>query len=225
MLCAGHHNEHVLGVVIFSNGPTQFFEEEARSRGFRAIAGLDEAGRGPLAGPVVGAAVVLPRRFGIPGLDDSKSLDPHQREILFDAITKEAIAWGVGIASESEIDSVNILEATRLAWKRALTALSQPADYLLIDGTTLPGVLIPQRAVIKGDLLSLSIAAASILAKVKRDRMMEDYHLQYPLYNFHIHKGYPTPGHLELLERLGPCAIHRQSFRPVRERRHPVRHH
>lgn len=200
---------------VHPHGPTQFFEEEARSRGFRVIAGLDESGRGPLAGPVVGAAVVLPRRFSLTGLDDSKRLTSIQREVLYEQIIRRSVAWSVGCASESEIDELNILCATRLAWKRAVLALTPYPDFLVIDGTGLPGIGISQRSIIKGDQLSLSIAAASILAKVERDRFMDDYHRQFPEYQFHIHKGYPTPEHLFLLERLGPCAAHRHTFRPV----------
>ena len=208
----------VLVETFLQKGPTSFFEEEARARGYRLVAGLDEAGRGPLAGPVVGAAVVLPRRVNIPHLDDSKQLSHSQREELFDHVVTQAVAWGIGLASETEIDQYNILEATRLAWGRAIHALHLVPDFLIIDGTNLIRVSIPQRTIIKGDQLSLSIAAASILAKVQRDRFMDDYHLQYPWYNFHIHKGYPTPEHLTLLDQYGPCAGHRRSFRPVRDR-------
>lgn len=193
-------------------GPTSFFEEEARARGYMRVAGLDEAGRGPLAGPVVGAAVILPWDIALDGLDDSKKVRSCDRERLFDHIIHLASAWGIGIATEREIDSFNILGATRLAWKRALFQLNIPPDFVLIDGTVLPGLNIPQRAVIKGDLLSLSIAAASILAKVHRDRLMYEYHRCYPLYDFHIHKGYPTPVHLHRLHEFGPCPAHRRSF-------------
>ena len=203
------------GEKAIFQGPTHFFEEEARRCGYRRVAGLDEAGRGPLAGPVVGAAVILPRRFFLPGLDDSKRVNAQDRELLFEAITQRALAWSIGVATETEIDTLNILEATKLAWKRALELLKPPPDFLLIDAVTLPGVGVPQRAVIKGDNLSSSIAAASILAKVHRDRCMQDYHLRYPSYNFHIHKGYPTPEHLCFLDKFGPCPAHRRSFRPV----------
>ncbi|MCZ6799807.1 MAG: ribonuclease HII [Nitrospirae bacterium] len=204
--------------TFFQKGPTSFFEEEARARGYRLVAGLDEAGRGPLAGPVVGAAVVLPRRVTIPHLDDSKQVSLSQREELFDQVITQAVAWGIGQASEQEIDRYNILEATRLAWSRAVHALHLVPDFLVIDGTNVSRIPIPQRTIIKGDQLSLSIAAASILAKVQRDRFMDDYHQQYPWYNFHIHKGYPTPEHLTLLDKYGPCVGHRRSFRPVRDR-------
>lgn len=196
-------------------GPGNWFEEEARRQGYRRIAGLDEAGRGPLAGPVVAAAVVLPRRCILSGLDDSKRVLPEDRDRLYDAIRFQAVWWGIGLATADEIDSINILEATRVAWRRALGNLPESPDFLLIDGTTVSGVNLPQRAVVKGDRLSLSIAAASILAKVHRDRLMLEYHQQFPDYRFDLHKGYPTPQHLRLLSRFGPCPLHRRSFRPV----------
>lgn len=204
-------------VAPMTEGPTQIFEEDARACGYRCVAGFDEAGRGPLAGPVVGAAVILPRRFVLEGLDDSKQVSPENRETLFEGITQGASAWAIGVATEQEIDAINILEATRLAWRRALNQLSMVPDFLLIDGTSLPGVTIPQRSVIKGDRLSLSIAAASILAKVHRDRLMEDYHHRYPNYQFHLHKGYPTPTHLRLVQEFGPSPIHRRSFQPIKD--------
>lgn len=197
------------------SGPTSWFEEEARLQGYRHVAGLDEAGRGPLAGPVVGAVVILPRRCPVEGLDDSKRVPPEVRTRLFHEVVNHALSWSIGIATAAEIDQLNILEATRLAWKRALATLGLPPDLLLIDATTIPGVNIPQRAVVKGDLLSLSIAAASILAKVHRDRLMLEYHQKFPFYRFDIHKGYPTPQHLRLLSEFGPCPIHRRSFRPI----------
>ncbi len=196
-------------------GPTDFFETSARACGFRRIAGLDEAGRGPLAGPVVAAVVILPRRWSSDILDDSKLLSENQRYTLFTAITAHARAWSVGTASEQEIDELNILGATRLAGHRAINDLGSPPDYLLLDALHLPTVFIPQRPVIKGDQLSVSIAAASILAKVTRDRIMKTYHERFPDYQFHIHKGYPTPEHLKRLRQFGPCPGHRRSFRPV----------
>lgn len=198
-------------------GPTDFFEASARACGFKQIAGLDEAGRGPLAGPVVAAVVILPRRWSFEALNDSKLLTEDQRQTLFTAITTHAQAWSVGTASEKEIDKLNILGATRLAGHRAINELDSLPDYLLLDALHLPAVFIPQRSVIKGDQLSVSIAAASILAKVTRDRIMKTYHEQFPDYQFHIHKGYPTPEHLKRLRQFGPCSIHRRSFRPVRD--------
>jgi ribonuclease HII len=196
-------------------GPTDFFEQAARARGFRRIAGLDEAGRGPLAGPVVAAIVILPRRWSPDHLDDSKLLSEPQRQSLYEVITARAFAWAIGMASEQEIDELNILCATRLASCRAFAQLSIPPDYLLLDALHLPTVSVPQRPVIKGDQLSLSIAAASILAKVSRDRMMHTYHERFPQYQFHLHKGYPTPEHLRRLHQFGPCPAHRRSFQPV----------
>ncbi len=197
--------------------PTYALEEDARACGYRSVAGLDEAGRGPLAGPVVGAAVIMPRRFSLPGLDDSKRVKPAKRETLFTVITQHAHAWGIGIASAAEIDNRNILQATRLAWSLAVNQLKVSPDFLLIDGHVGIECSIPHRAVIQGDRLSCSIAAASILAKVFRDRMMCAYHQCDPRYQFHKHKGYPTPEHLRLLRRFGPGPVHRRSFDPVRK--------
>ena len=196
-------------------GPTDDFELEARRRGYRCIAGLDEAGRGPLAGPVVAAAVILPSRCRLVGVNDSKQVSKSERARLYDVIVGRARGIGVGIATEQEIDCLNILEATRLAMRRALASLTPPADCLLIDAVALPDVAIPSRSIIKGDTLSLSIAAASIVAKVTRDRMMVAYHRAYPDYNFLSHKGYGTEEHLQRLAQYGPCAIHRRTFAPV----------
>ena len=196
-------------------GPTDFFETSARACGFQRIAGLDEAGRGPLAGPVIAAVVILPRRCSLDALDDSKLLSADQRHSLFVSIMNHAQDWGIGAASEQEIDELNILGATRLAGYRAIEDLDDPPDYLLLDALHIPTVFIRQRPVIKGDQLSVSIAAASILAKVTRDRIMDTYHTRFPDYQFHLHKGYPTPEHLKRLRQFGPCAGHRRSFRPV----------
>ena len=200
-------------------GPGEEFEVEARRRGFRVIAGLDEAGRGPLAGPVVAAAVVLPRGCRLSGLNDSKQVSPSDRVRLFDDIHAHALAVGIGEASETEIDSINILQATRLAMNRALQALHSQPDCLLLDALALPSISIPQRPIIKGDRLSVSIAAASIIAKVYRDRRMDEYHQLFPQYEFHEHKGYGTTRHLSLLQQFGPCRIHRKSFRPLCNRK------
>lgn len=196
-------------------GPTDEFELEARRRGYRLIAGLDEAGRGPLAGPVVAAAVILPTRCRLAGVDDSKQVSESARVQLYEVIIRRARAVGVGIATEQEIDCLNILEATRLAMRRALASLTPSADCLLIDAVILSNLAIPSRAIIKGDTLSISIAAASIVAKVTRDRMMAVYHQTYPDYNFLSHKGYGTEEHLQRLAQYGPCAIHRRTFAPV----------
>ncbi len=198
-------------------GPTKEFEREARRCGYRHIAGLDEAGRGPLAGPVVAAAVILPFACRLPGVDDSKLLSEAEREDLYAAICGKALAVGVGSADAAEIDALNILEATRLAMRRAIERLPARPDFLLLDALTIPGVPIPSRPIIKGDRLSLSIAAASIIAKVTRDRLMARYHEEYPRYNFRSHKGYCTEEHLQRLAEHGPCAIHRRTFAPVRD--------
>ena len=203
---------HTVGNFV---GPTDEFEMEARRCGYRRIAGLDEAGRGPLAGPVVAAAVVLPTRCRLIGCDDSKQLSESERERLYQVVVERAVGIGVGSASHDEVDRLNILEATRLAMHRAVAALSPLADCLLIDAVTLPGCAIPIRSIIKGDALSLSIAAASIVAKVTRDRLMAEYHRLYPQYNFLSHKGYGTEEHVKQLAVHGPCPIHRKTFAPV----------
>lgn len=195
--------------------PTDAFELEARRCGYRRIAGLDEAGRGPLAGPVVASAVVLPTRCRIIGCDDSKLLSESERERVYHVIIKRAICIGIGSATEREIDRLNILEATRLAMRRALAGLSPQPDCLLIDAITLLGCAIPIRSIIKGDALCRSVAAASIVAKVTRDRLMAEYHRLYPQYNFLSHKGYGTEEHLQQLATHGPCPIHRRTFEPV----------
>lgn len=195
--------------------PTDFFEAEARRCGYEAIAGLDEAGRGPLAGPVVAGIVILPRRVTLRGLNDSKQVPEPERERLYRLIVRKAVAVGVGAATEREIETLNILQATRLAMCRAIEGLAVSPDFLLLDALRLPTVRVPQRPIIKGDAFSVSIAAASIVAKVTRDRLMCEYHERYPYYNFRSHKGYATPEHLRLLDRHGPCPAHRQTFRPV----------
>ncbi|HEX9154309.1 MAG TPA: ribonuclease HII [Nitrospira sp.] len=205
---------HTVGSFV---GPTDEFELEARRCGYRRIAGLDEAGRGPLAGPVVAAAVVLPSRCQLIGCDDSKQLSESERERLYQIITERAVGIGIGSATEQEIDRLNILEATRLAMHRAVAALSSQPDCLLIDAVALPGCAIPTRSIIKGDALSISVAAASIVAKVTRDRLMAEYHRLYPHYNFLSHKGYGTDEHLQQLAAHGPCPIHRKTFAPVAE--------
>jgi len=176
---------------------TLAFERQARASGYTCIAGLDEAGRGPLAGPVVAAAVVLPEGLLIPGLTDSKQVLEPERERLFDIIREQAVSFGIGIADERTIDEVNILQATIIAMEQALQQLSPRPDYLLLDALTLPRVPIPQLPLIKGDCRSHSIAAASILAKVTRDRIMLALHNKYPHYNFQKHKGYGTKEHID----------------------------
>ena len=184
--------------------------------GLSFIAGIDEVGRGPLAGPVVAAAVILPMDFEIVGINDSKQLSSEKREELFDVIQKHAIAIGIGIKDQDIIDDVNIYQATKLAMLEAVQKLPQNPDYLFIDAMRLP-TSIPQESIIKGDSKSLSIAAASIVAKVTRDRMMSEYDRLYPGYGFARNSGYGTKIHLEGLEKLGVCPIHRRSFAPVRK--------
>jgi ribonuclease HII len=191
------------------------FERSARASGFTCIAGLDEAGRGPLAGPVVAAAVVLPDGLLIQGLTDSKQVTKQERERLFDLIREQSVCYGIGIVDERTIDDVNILQATIIAMEWALESLLPQPDYLLIDALTLPRVSIPQKPLIKGDCRSHSIAAASILAKVTRDRLMLELHDKFPQYNFQKHKGYGTREHLSMLRKHGPCEAHRRSFHPV----------
>lgn len=192
------------------------FEAELWERGIDRIAGVDEAGAGPLAGPVVAAACVLPRDFRPVGIDDSKKLDGEERSALEALIQRGAVAWAVGLAEVEEIDKLNIYRASLLAMRRAVEGLPFRPDYLLVDARTVPETPVPQRGIIKGDSLSMSIAAASILAKTARDRIMQEMGRRYPGYGFELHKGYGTPEHTEALQRLGACAIHRRSFAPVR---------
>lgn len=196
---------------------TLAFEQRARGRGYRLIAGIDEAGRGALAGPVVAAAVILPAGARIAGVDDSKKLSPETRERLFDVIMAHALRVGVGMAGPKVIDRINILQATRLAMLEAVALLSPPPDYLLIDGIATIASPLPQKTVIKGDSLSLSIAAASIIAKVSRDRLMRELDQRYPGYGFAGHKGYGSAEHLEAIRRLGPSSVHRLTFGGVKE--------
>jgi len=194
-----------------------FHERLLRSYGFRLIAGIDEAGRGPLAGPVVAAAVILPDSAWLPGIRDSKLLTASQRESLFTKIYAVALAVGVGSVDHDVIDRINILNATRLAMANAIASLLLAPDFLLIDALLLPQLPVEQTGIIHGDLLCLSIAAASVVAKVTRDRIMEDYHRAYPEYNFRSHKGYGTAEHLRTIRRFGVSPIHRRSFKGVAE--------
>lgn len=187
-------------------------EDACAEEGFLRICGVDEAGRGPLAGPVCAAAVILPEHLEIPGLNDSKKLTDKRRRELFPLIKAQAVAYGIGFASHEEIDSINILQATFLAMRRALEQLGVTPDLALIDGNRQTDFGVPCRTVVKGDSLSASIAAASILAKVSRDDWMLQAAEKYPGYGFEIHKGYGTKAHYAALEALGPCEIHRNSF-------------
>lgn len=188
------------------------YEKKLISNGFRSVCGVDEAGRGPLAGPVCAAAVILPENTIIDGVNDSKKLSEKKREQLFEVIKARSLSYSVAWASIEEIESINILNAAMLAMKRAVEDLSIKADFALIDGNKVPDLDIPAFPVVKGDSLSMSIACASILAKVSRDRLMYKYDEKYPEYGFAKHKGYGTKLHTQVLRQIGPCEIHRPSF-------------
>lgn len=188
------------------------FEQSALNKSYKSVCGIDEAGRGPLAGPVYAAAVILPIGAEIDGLNDSKKLSEKKREELFDIINEVAISVSVGIATEKEIDEINILQATFLAMKRAIEGLEIPADYAIIDGNRAPELEIPSETVIKGDGKVMSVAAASIIAKASRDRFMLKMAEEYPEYQFEKHKGYGTRLHYEMIEKYGVSPIHRRSF-------------
>ncbi|MGI8829981.1 MAG: ribonuclease HII [Candidatus Limnocylindria bacterium] len=191
-------------------------ERELRLSGFRCVAGIDEVGRGSLAGPVVAAAVVLPDRHRIRGLRDSKMLPRARREALYEQILDRADGIGVGCIEVDVIDRINILQATKLAMREALERLPEPPDHLLIDALSLREIALPQRPIIGGDAISASIAAASIIAKVTRDRICDEFDVRYPAYGFARNKGYGTRRHVDALVTDGPCAWHRRSFAPVR---------
>jgi ribonuclease HII len=192
-------------------------ENQLRREGFWFIAGVDEVGRGPLAGPVFASACILPGKFDLPGLNDSKKLSAKKREYLAEKIKEQAVAFALGSASAAEIDRINILQASKLAMKRALANLSVSPDFVLVDGRDRLNIDLPHRPVIGGDGLCAGIAAASILAKVARDKLMDEIHEIYPQYCFDQHKGYGTALHLELIAKFGPCPIHRRSFSPIKE--------
>jgi len=195
------------------------YEKKLWKKRFKRVVGLDEAGRGPLSGPVVAAAVsLIPNsKFLIPKLRDSKKLTLKRREEFYKILTKNpAIEWGIGKVSEKVIDKVNILEATKLAMKKAIKNLERKPDFLILDGNFKINVDIPQKSIIKGDEKVFSCATASIIAKVTRDRIMQKYHKKFPTYGFNKHKGYPTKLHLKMLKKYGPCKIHRMTFGPVK---------
>jgi ribonuclease HII len=194
-----------------------YFEKEATRQGCRNIAGIDEAGRGPLAGPVVSAAVILPPAFDDAEIADSKKLSPQKRERLYDIIYARATAVGIGIVDAPEIDRINILQASLLSMAMAANNLDPCPDFLLIDGIFDIASELPQKPVPKGDALSISIAAASIIAKVSRDRLMQTYHHYYPQFDFPRHKGYPTKAHKEAIRKFGCSPVHRRTFKGVRE--------
>lgn len=186
-------------------------------QGFRLVAGVDEAGRGPLAGPVVAAAVVFPPGLVVPGVRDSKTLTPARRQLLYDLIRRKALAVGVGVVPSQIIDEQNILQASLMAMRRAVDSLPVVPNYCLVDGNRLPELPCPAEAVVDGDATCFVIAAASIVAKVYRDRLMAELDRQYPGYGLAAHKGYPTRAHLEAIRRLGPSPVHRQTFKGVRD--------
>ena len=192
--------------------PTFEYEQKHYDEGYKAICGVDEAGRGPLCGPVVAAAVILPLGLEIEGLNDSKKLSEKKREALFDIICEKALAYAIAEASPAEIDEINILNASMLAMRRAVEALEIPADFALIDGNCSRGFNIPTETVVKGDAKSYSIAAASILAKVTRDRGCMELDREYPQYGIAKHKGYPTKDHMDAVREHGPAPIYRKSF-------------
>ena len=193
--------------------PDFSYENEALKNGYKYVCGVDEAGRGPLAGPVCAAAVILPENCEIEGLNDSKKISEKKREMLFDIIKEKSIAYSIAYGTLEEIEECNILEATYIAMNRAINGLEKQADFALIDGNRVPkGITIPCETVVKGDAKSCSIAAASILAKVTRDRLMLEYDKKYPEYLFAQHKGYGTKAHYEAIKQHGVCEIHRMSF-------------
>jgi len=203
--------------------PDLSFECALQARGVQRVAGVDEAGRGPLAGPVAAAAVMLPPGYECPGLDDSKKLSAAKRERLYNLLTKDpAVVWAVATASCEEIDRLNILRASHLAMRRAVEALDPRPDHCLIDGLPVRDFPLPHDAIVKGDGRSLSIAAASIIAKVTRDRMMGAIDREFPQFGFARHQGYGTKAHLEALRIHGPCRHHRRSFQPVAQRALPL---
>jgi len=200
------------GHRLFAMG---FFERSLSLFGYRTICGIDEVGRGPLAGPVVAASVILPQACSLPGVRDSKKLSPRQRENLYGRIVQKALSIGIGIVDNHVIDEINILQATILAMRKSVEHLRMRPDYLLIDALTLPDINVEQKGIKHGDRLSISIAAASVIAKVWRDRLMCRYDEAFPEYRFKIHKGYGTQMHLDKIRDFGPCRLHRRTFRGV----------
>ena len=188
------------------------FEKESLAKGYKSVCGVDEAGRGPLAGPVCAAAVILPEGVIIDGVNDSKKLSEKKRESLFDVIREQALSYSIAYATVDEIEEINILNATMLAMRRAIDGLDIKADYAMIDGNKIPPLDIDAECIVKGDAKSMSIACASILAKVSRDRLLYKYAEEYPMYGFDKHKGYGTKVHREAILKYGPCPYHRKSF-------------
>jgi ribonuclease HII len=192
-----------------------FYEEKLWGEGVRLIAGVDEVGVGPLAGPVVAAAVIFPPRYSSIPVNDSKVLSPHRRKVLGGQIKETALGIGIGVASPEEIDRLNVYQASLLAMSRALGDLGENPEHVLVDARRVPGLSLPQTSIVKGDSKSFTIAAASIVAKIHRDKLMDEWDSQFPLYGFRNHKGYPTAAHREAIRKLGPCPIHRRSFRLI----------
>ena len=197
------------------------YEEKAWAQGYSAVCGVDEAGRGPVAGPVCAAAVILPSGIEIEGLNDSKKLSEKKREQLFEVITEQALAWSVSLVDEKTIDEINILQATYRAMRQAVEGLTSPADFVYVDGNRSEGLDLPHECVVSGDAKVPSVAAASIIAKVTRDRLMRQFAEQYPAYGFEKHKGYETKAHDEALLTYGPCPIHRMTFLRKFYEKHP----
>ena len=197
------------------------FEEKAWAQGYAAVCGVDEAGRGPVAGPVCAAAVILPGGIEIEGLNDSKKLSEKKREQLFEVITGKALAWSVSLVDEKTIDEINILQATYRAMRQAVEGLASPADFAYVDGNRSEGLAVPHECVVSGDAKVPSVAAASIIAKVTRDRLMRQFAERYPVYGFEKHKGYETKAHDEALLAHGPCPIHRMTFLRKFYEKHP----
>lgn len=197
------------------------FEEKAWAQGYASVCGVDEAGRGPIAGPVCAAAVILPAGIVIDGLNDSKKLSEKKREALFEVITEQALAWSVSLVDERVIDEINILQATYRAMRQAVEGLTRPADFAYVDGNRSEGLCIPYACVVSGDAKVPSVAAASIVAKVTRDRLMRQFAERYPQYGFEKHKGYETKAHDEALLLHGSCPIHRQTFLKKFYQKHP----
>jgi ribonuclease HII len=214
--------EMISDSVLSRLGTLSFFENRLKAQGFLRIAGVDEAGRGPLAGPVVAAACILPQNVLFSHLNDSKQLTPELRDTLFaQIISHPGVHYGIGFIDVETIDRFNILQATFLAMRQAIASLPHPPDYLLIDGNQLPSLAVPAEAIVEGDGRSVSIAAASVLAKVTRDRLLVELDAQWPQYGFKQHKGYATAQHIQAIHKHGPCPIHRKSFDPIKSMLNP----
>jgi ribonuclease HII len=216
----GHGSQRELALnldAVASEDNNTHFEEYYSKKGYKGIAGVDEAGRGPLAGPVVAAAVILPKDFYLDAICDSKKINEKKRDEIYGLIHEKALSVGIGIVSEREIERINILNAALLAMKTALDELTVAHDFILVDGNAKVCTTVPQKTIKQGDTRSISIAAASIIAKVTRDRIMYQYHRTYPAYNFKSHKGYGTKEHVQAIKEHGITKIHRRTFSPIKE--------